>query len=236
MPEMMPFRRALPLLPVLVVVSAAGAQDYFPLRIDATWSYDLDYGGERTATVAGRADVAGTETFEVVHVMTGPDAQTFHNYWTLGPDGDLWLHRAWNETHPYDVVYDPPILLLDGPLTAGKSWLTETTLNGGEAVTVSCQVDAVESVSVPAGIFESFRVSSQITSSGKNAGGRARHDLFGMRVDGAAKASPLRYFSDGVGLVKETDSFPGTSHRLTSWNVPTPGEETSWGHLKSLFR
>lgn len=212
--------------------SSVPAADYFPLRQDATWSYALDYGGERTVTVVGKADVLGVQTFEVVQVLTGADAQTFHDYWTIDAEGDLRLHRAWNETYPYDVVYDPPILFLDAPLEAGKSWSTSTDA-GGAALTFACSVDALLPVSVPAGTFPCFAVSSTVTTDGKAA---ATHDVLGRRLDAADKAAPLRYYSDGVGLVKETDSVPGTSHRLTSWSLPTALTEATWGRIKSLFR
>jgi hypothetical protein len=71
-------------------------------------SNDLDE--TQTGTVIGHRVVPGVETAvrHEVFVGDGRSSQVFENFWTSGPDGDLYLHGAVNYTGTFEIAYSPP--------------------------------------------------------------------------------------------------------------------------------
>jgi hypothetical protein len=223
----------------------ARAQNYMPLDIGNQWYYENDLGETQLLTIMGETTVLGAVT-RVRRQDTTTDL--FENYWTQGASGDLYIHGARNLLDGFEIAYQPPILMLDGPLADGKAWVTEGVLGydlegnpyGGDPVDVAYRVYFEGFVAVPAGTYYAYGVAADQGPVALEPALMAGHDLFGRRVspgDAPLDIDITDWYSDGVGLVKNTIYAAGLHPwELHWWSPAVSTEPSSWGRIKALYR
>jgi hypothetical protein len=153
-------------------------------------------------------------------VTSRRDVLHYEMYCSRDDEGDLLLHGHRRLDTGETVLYDPPLLYVDLPLAAGKSWGATTTqyddLEGsgpGLPVSYAFTVRGVEEIDLPAGRESAYRMGLQ--------------------------RSPAldRWYSEGVGIVQLQPLIPlGRTFRLVSTSGSLLAEEHSWGQVKQLYR
>jgi len=205
------------------------------------WHYVNATGATGQANILGTQVVQGNTT--VVRREVLPE-QVFENYWTVSPDGDVFLHGAQNFTFPFVVSYAPPILWLDAPLELDKVWMTTTTasfdLEGndpGEPLDFRLRVFFAGDLTVPFGTFFAFGVGQDPVGSVTMPLPVEAFTATGRQVGDGQNASdggePTEWFVDGVGRVKHTQI---DAWELTGYSSPsTPVEAVTWAAIKAHF-
>ncbi len=197
------------------------AGDPCPLETGRQWIYQDEAGTVLTVTVAGTRLLRGRIATVLEHeVASRRDVLRYEMYCSRDDEGDLLLHGHRRLDTGETVLYDPPLLYVDLPLAAGKSWAGTTTqyddLEGSGAglpVRYAFTVRGVEEVDLPAGREPAFRLGLQ--------------------------SSPAldRWYSEGVGIVQLQPLIPlGRTFRLVSTSGSLLAEEHSWGQVKQLYR
>jgi hypothetical protein len=206
-------------------------------------------GDIQTSSIIGHRVILGVETAvrHEVLVEDGGGSQVFENFWTAGPDGDLYLHGAVNYTHPAEIVYSPPVLMLDGPLELGRAWVTSGILTydleGNPLSTtpfdLGLAVYSSGDVVVPAGTFYTYGVGFHFGSSTLAGLMDQGYDLFGRRLSGSASAASREardWYAEEVGLVQHgSEGSPEMMMKLVAW-APSAVHAAHWGRIKALFR
>ena len=228
------------LVAVLLWVGLAAADNYFPLQIGSTWNYVGAQGGVAKARVVGTQAILGVDTVVREWVRYSATAsESLANYWSMNSEGDVFLHGFTRYSDGLQLVYDPPVLFLDAPLSTGKTWQTTgvvyTDFAGatpsGDTLTVGYEVSSEGDRTVPAGAWFGYAVREVLFSV------RHESDL----VTAAGSSSPLGndsvfedWFVDGVG---EIEIQTNEVFKLESRSLPpTAIEEISWTSIKALYR
>lgn len=233
---------------LLVAACAALAQgppEYLPLETGNHWSYQSDLDTTEEMTITGEFSVLGVVTRVRLEDLV---TDMFENYWTTDDSGSLFLHGAHNLMYGFQVAYQPPIRMIDAPLSQGKAWVTsgvrlyslDGTPWGSDASDFALVVDFVGNVDVPAGSYPAFGIGfnpQTLTLVDKNG---AEYDVFGRRVQGRVDKSDVditEWYAAGVGIVQKT-RYSGEQHplQLTSFGLPSALRVTSWGSLKAEYR
>jgi hypothetical protein len=141
----------------------AQSEPYRPLNIGNWWEYH-GTGGEHEVQRVARVDSIWGDKVCVVHYEQSTNNEGLENYWTSKADGGLLLW-GWNRTlDGTGLLYEPPIVYIDAPLSLGKTWIStcnvyklpDTTYIG----TLNIEFCVYEEgyISVPAGDFYSFGI------------------------------------------------------------------------------
>lgn len=177
------------ILAILLTSSQALAQkskpasDFFPLRVEDSWTYRNTSDDSRYTLKVIREEKQedGSIRF-LLEMMAGVQVHRLFSK----PAGWILLHaERYPEHEGLEIKYDPPKQYLPNPLRAGFKWQWQgkdfTQMDFAE----DSRVAGFENVTVPAGKFRAMKVVSQIS--------------------GAAKPMTRTYwYADGVGLLKTT--------------------------------
>jgi hypothetical protein len=209
------------ILPIALVIRPVNAaQDYFPLEVGNSWTYEwsntiyhptiiteilsvvsvelLGYGDGSRSEIAALWYLGDTERARgEFFIDRAFDALTWAGYGSSGSAGPLPIPL-------YMVLYytgPMPGKFLPIPLNLGDAWTTSGvapgsgTLGAPEYLSYETSSEALryESVSVPAGTFNCILVETVITA--LNGSDSSRNYLSGTRY---------MWFAEGVGLVKLT--------------------------------
>ena len=207
-------------------ISAAQTTDYYPLTIGSKWTYRVTASGagqtvEKTMQVeiTGKESAGGMECYMKKYTMDNRIVQEECYGWQ---DGKLILYKGAVDQSG-SLVHaspSPPQVLLVTPLEAGVKW-TWTGDIGTEKDTLQGEVGGRTLIVVPAGVFDAYLVTLTLTI-------QSSYQSIGFS----------RWFADGVGMVKQTESIPyaGTlvafSNELTYYEIP--GGKTSLYSLLPL--
>lgn len=194
------------LISVLCIVGIAMALDtspYFPIEIGHEWVYQDSTGdGYDTLTdvTTGTTTMGGYPTFVVVEI--GGEVLDTHFY-QIRTDG---LYNMFSmEIELASVSIDNyPVLILKNPASVGDEWLAvdiDTTVDVmGTDVDVEIQImaefDGFEDVTTP---LESFRDCIKVTATAI-----WKVDAGIMFSDSGVNVYSVTYFSEGVGMVRNT--------------------------------
>lgn len=219
---------------ILLIALPAASQDYLPLEPGNFWSYLLDDGSHELRVVGEMVPVFGNMVYPIGHPFLDP-FQNLVNYWSTGPDGDLLLWGWSRGTFGY--LYQPPIVVVDSPLSLGKEW---STTAGLYAVTDSSYVQTGEfpfivcdhaDINVPAGAFDSWGVGYGPPPAKTLFDGR--YNVMGEEI-GAKTGEVERWYAEDVGVVEEYLTEVYQLETFTGHPVAT--ETSTWGGIKALFR
>jgi hypothetical protein len=207
-------------LPALLV-SAAGRDDlepdYLPLVIGNEWVYAIESGGTEVQKVDRELLVRGRPAFAITHRIDG-GAPSLEDYWST-EGGDVLYHGFYRHGD-FGLLYDPPLLVVDAPLSIGATWSTESDLfllpdsTYFSTETIDFTVLAEEMITVPAGNFLTYDIEQTIPPQ------EAR------RVD---RTFIRRWVAADVGMVRFDDLG---LHELESYQVVLAVTPTSWGAIK----
>ncbi len=126
------------------------------------------------------------------------------------------------------VEYDPPLQLVALPLTAGQTWVTGPTHDGGLEVTLTARVIGFEAVTTPAGLFRHcVKIARRGTISGRgNAGSTMGRPLESGSLD------RIEWIAEGVGTVKQWQKRYEVSTDAAARRLVTLDETT----IKTLIK
>ncbi|MBK7703025.1 MAG: hypothetical protein IPI34_09135 [bacterium] len=120
--------------------------------------------------------------------------------------------KSWVD--PDFFTLTPPVLFLDLPLTVGKQWQSQTTVDygyGSFAATLHCSVTGTETVTTPAGDFETM-VMQMIT------------------FDGPWFLRQWTYK-----LHRQLGPVIDEGGELVAWTGVVSSDESTWGEVKALY-
>ena len=159
------------------------AADYFPLRVDDSWTYRNTSDDSRyTLKVIREEKQEDGSTRYLMEMLAGVKVHRFFSK----PDGWVLLHFEQYPEHPgLEAKYEPPKQFLQNPLVAKFKWKWNGKDYTQQEFAEDNQVAGFENVTVPAGKFRAMKLVSQVT--------------------GAANPMTRTYwYADGVGLIKTT--------------------------------
>jgi hypothetical protein len=201
--------------------TSVGSSDYFPLAVGDSWTYQATgsflgnpINSEMTFEITGTRNVAGTNCYVLQYTIQGEVNQQ-----CLGWQGQhLFIYqKVQNGT---DLELNSPQIELQLPLFVGQHWTwSGSFLNyaNSEITTgsMTCDVTQQSTVSVPAGTYQDYAVTVQLTT-------EPTYDT------PSATLTQKLWFVDGIGLVKEEDNISSgdsvitLSAELTQYNLVTP--------------
>jgi len=189
--------RAIALAVLVIVLPAhAYAEDYFPARKGAKWTYQVTDDGKKSTQVVSVADVSQQGTKTVVKLEDRDGDRLRMDVVTIADGFVLRDSRA-------GVQYAPALPLFKTTLSAGDRWKIKSRISDmtfdGEAVVL----DSVE-VQVPAGSFRAYRIMT----------------LTRVETE-AADSITVLWLAPDVGIVKTLTSYKGSCRvtELTKFNV-----------------
>lgn len=225
------------LLAVVASVGVARGEQYLPLFVGNWWEYRGSYLGEHEVQrVESSTWIDGIQVFCVVF------RQSSHNegltqYWSTNSDGDVTLW-AWVEPDGYGILYQPPVVFVDSPLSLNRSWvqkvgvytLPDTTLLG--YFDFDMEVYEELDLSVPAGRFHVYGVgfSAHIPA---HLSLLVNRDITGLWDPDPGRNETSKWWTEDVGQVQYTTS---DMYQLVAFQEPTPVSSLSWGRVKALFQ
>ncbi len=206
---------------------------YLPLAPGCAWTYGDGAGHQIVVEAVGTALIQGEDVVELV--WTEPD-QVYHNFWSLGPTGAVYLHAAYNEDAGFVASYSPPIMWLSAVVGADRCWTStvriywslDGSVDPGLELSFTFCVTGDGPLTVPAGDFETVAVEA-FPPPTPAAPGKAAHDALGRRLADGSRLDDPRSYAAGVGLVKEG------AWELTTYGGPTPSEAASWSEVKTRY-
>jgi len=191
------------------LVGAAVAADYWPLIPGASFTY------QDPAWQVEIQQYVGQDWY--VRSYASADCSGSGAY-RLSDDGDVlwggsgWVCESWVDPDFYTLT--PPVLFLDLPLEVGKSWQSQTTVDygyGSFSATLHCSVTGTETVTTPAGDFETM-VMQMITFDGP---------WF------------LRHWT--YKLHRQLGPVIDEGGELVAWTGVVPADKSTWGEVKALY-
>jgi len=214
-------------------VAAAGL---LPLQVGYSWKYlGAETAVKETQTVVGTKVLLGSPAF-VIRYTDNADNEGLENYWTSGPDGDVFLWGFLRNVEGFGWSYDPAIHWADAPLYLGKTWDQHvnvySTITGEhlESWDITFEVADEVDLTVPAGTFHAFGIGYSVTGVGP-------HPLVDIALDGAMPSPtdvpPLFWLSEGVGDVQHLSA---DTLQLSQFDFPTPATRVSWAVVKARYR
>lgn len=216
------------------IVGSAAGQEYLPLETGNFWSYVADDGAKEMRVVGDQVPVFQGNPYGIEYTIS-PNNQGLVNYWTSGPDGDVLLWGFFREGWGY--LYQPPILMVDAPLSVSKTWTTTTdmyTLPGTifeQTADFAFMVREAPELTVPAGVFPTYGIG--FPDPGAKTFLNGRYTLWGeLRTDKDAGVDS--WYSLDVGIVQDNlDRF----YKLETYtDHPVAVVASTWGSVKALYR
>jgi len=222
---------------IIIAAATAGtalAEDYLPLATGNFWSYISDNGQQEMRVVAGQVPIFQGYPYAIEYPIS-PANEGLVNYWSSEPDGGVLLWGFFRDGWGY--LYQPPIRIVDAPLSVGKTWtntsdfytLPDTTFH--QTYDLTFTVFEEPELTVPAGVFPCFGIGTPDPT--VKSGLRNRYTLWG-ELKTAKAGGPDGWFSLGVGLAQfSTDML----YQLETYtDHPVTVEVSSWGAVKALYR
>jgi len=223
-------------MPLVTTAALAGTPSvYQPLDLGWEWTYS-NGKAETTISIERSRTILGVPT--TTRRLSTP-TETAQTYWTTDGEGDLYLHGSENLTSAFFAAYDPPLLWLDLPLSAGKTWTRTVGVCGaGESppcpfsATYMFTIVAQTTVTVAAGTFDAFQL--QVESL-PPVPARAFDGTLHRASVGGGVLQVEEWVSAGTGIVQYRHIPTGTIFELTAFTGPTPTRETTWSRIKASF-
>ncbi len=202
---------------LLICASLANAADYWPMELGKTFVYG---NGSEVRTVNLQLDHDGESVVRWTD-YEGPDGIFTTESYGIDGSGNVVVIRggggsAWEASGAHE--YQPPYVLLDYPLYAGKIWATSTyrqhLIGIGPSYYDSffVSVQGPVTVTVPAGTF----------------------DVMVVEVTPSVTTPAITYWLDlELGPVKYDD---GEVWELVSWSGEVSNDDMTWSDVKTLYR
>lgn len=165
-------------------------------KVDEPGGEKSDSKSEITLKIAGVQDIGGVSCF-IKETVTNQD-QNPKEYYEVNPEKGLLLHRQdffmfnpkAGSLQLTEAKIDPPQVVMEFPLTPGKSW-TRSADAGGMTQSAVFLVRGEEEVETPAGKFTALKIESHGGNSGPTGN------------TAGAEFSALQWYVRGIGMVKE---------------------------------
>jgi hypothetical protein len=193
-------------LSATVVASPPDPPNYWPLKLGATWTLQTKVGTDTLTQVATVTDVKrdGASTLATLDYKSKGKSLNTEVY-RVSASGISRISGGNNNS----VMVNPPIPIIQYPLTAGKSWTWsgEIVTNGKEVKASSkFTVSGPEAIKTAAGSFKAMHVTSELVL-----------DPSGQKI----KMPNHYWFAAGVGLVRQTATIGPTeiAGELTSYKL-----------------
>lgn len=200
---------------ILIIPSDGRAQleSTMPLAVGNSWSYTSG-ADDLTITVAGPATVLGRATYRLV--FDRGQAETYDEFLSWNSQGQLLLHaRQASGAEP--TVFEPPLVWFSPGSRQGVGGTVDlyADIGGRTEPAESFYYVAYmgdEIVDTPAGRFE-------VT-----------------HVDELNTEAEARWYTAGIGLVQLIYPEGTGIYVLVSQNMAVAVEESTWSHVKALYR
>ncbi|MFH1844372.1 MAG: hypothetical protein ABIF77_14320 [bacterium] len=207
-------RRPQPLcyfLLILMLPAYLAAGDYWPLVAGATFQYES--AALSWINYSLRDNPAGDGT-TLREGTSGPlPCSSSEAYFDDG-SGDIYLpYATWQclgDLEPTEYDFDPPLLFLDLPLAAGKTWTWNGDLNGSPS-SVAFSVTGEQVITVASRTFTVMVVS----------------------VD---EVSGIEWLPQELYLHRDLGPVIWLEHNLVSWTELVDTPPATWGQVKALYR
>ena len=176
-------------------LSAALAEDYYPMKEGNSWTYSLPTGGDMTMKVTGFEEVKGVKCARVEGEMAG---QGKVSSWIATDADGIRMYKF--KSPQAEIEFGKPPLQIKLPFKQGDKWQSSLPLQ--QPVDAAMESAGRETVKVPAGTFECIRINTVVTV-------------------GENKLTTSTWYADGVGQVQVTMSAGDqqATMQLTKTNV-----------------
>ncbi len=154
--------------------------DYFPLRVNDSWTYRNTEEGGYSFKVLSEEPQPGASNRYVVEFLSGV---RINKVFSKTAGWVLFHGESYPEHEGLKATYEPPKQYLPNPLVAGQKWEWSGKDPTQTEHRESSRAVGFENITVPAGKFRAMKVISQITG-------------------GAIPMTRASWYAPGVGLVK----------------------------------
>jgi hypothetical protein len=179
---------------MVLPVSAAASDDYYPLRIGNTWTYrQVENGRRYEQKVTEKVQIDNKEAVVVETSIRGQK-----EYYTINPEGIYTLMRSFKTN---SFRFEPLQYFIKYPVKIGDSWeqngsLIDSSNKLSFTYRTQYYYTGVTKVVVPAGSFTAVKMLMEIQTS-----------------DGS-HSTIVRYIAEGVGIVREERSIEFKDRKL----------------------
>lgn len=219
----------LAILALSLVVAAVDAKaDHFPFTEGVIHEFERvpEPLGRFIVYFSGTAEIESTTT----HVRRTDSGQ--QEFWSETSEGDKYLHgAAFGLEEP--LLFSPPILAIDEPLSVGKTWEMDIRDTDGIEFHIRYEVIAFGDVTVPAGTFHAFTLRRALSFPELKPDQDIRRLVMaiGGTIEGSQQVSHRSYVN-GLGQILWT--LGSRTDQLLS--IRTVGvESTTWTRIRMLF-
>ncbi|MEN8008336.1 MAG: hypothetical protein ABFS42_15075 [Candidatus Krumholzibacteriota bacterium] len=217
----------------LIIAGPSSGEDFLPLETGYFWTYVADDGVQEMRLVGEQVPVFTGSPYEIEYPISANN-QGLVNYWTSEADGDVLLWGFFRNGWGY--LYQPPIRMLDAPLSVGKTWTTTVDLYSlpdtvfVETAEITLMVHESLDLTVPAGVFPAFGIGSP--DPGTKTLIKGGFTLWGESMTDKVLTTDA-WYSEGVGEVQyNTERL----YRLETYtDHPVAVQVSSWGAVKALY-
>jgi ribosomal protein L40E len=184
-------------------MSAALAEDYYPLKEGNSWTYSLPAGGEMTIKVTGFEEVKGVKCARVEGEAAG---QGKSSSWLAADVDGVRMYKL--KTPQGEVEFGKPPLQIKLPFKQGDKWQARLPLQ--QPIDSEMESAGRETIKVPAGTFDCIRINTVVTV-------------------GDNKVTSSTWYADGVGQVQMTMAAAGQEMtiKLIKTNIEPPTKPVS---------
>ncbi|MBK6900239.1 MAG: hypothetical protein IPH09_13620 [bacterium] len=196
---------------LVMLVGVAAAADYWPLTPGTTFTYQWS-DGPLNVEILQNSNPAWFSRSYTSAECAGSGTYRLNDDGDVLWGGSVWSCKSWVD--PDFFTLTPPVLFLDLPLTVGKQWQSQTTVDygyGSFAATLHCSVTGTETVTTPAGDFETM-VMQMIT------------------FDGPWFLRQWTYK-----LHRQLGPVIDEGGELVAWTGVVSSDESTWGEVKALY-
>ncbi len=196
---------------LVALAGAVAAADYWPLTPGATFTYQWSEG-PLNVEILQNSNPAWISRRYTSAQCSGSGV------YRLNDDGDVlwggsgWVCKFWVD--PDYFAFTPPVLFLDLPLTVGKQWQSQTTVDDGYGTfgaTILSSVSGTETVTTPAGTFDTVVVQMIV-------------------IDGPWFLRQWTYK-----LHRQLGPVIDEGGELIDWTGVVANESATWGEVKALY-
>lgn len=221
----------------------AAAQSYLPLVVGNRWDYVAANGNHETQRITGTREFFG-RTVYVKRYENSTENEGLENYWIEAPDGSVLL-CGFQFPDGSGYAHEPPIPMIQPPLSIGASWtalIQSFAMPAGtpqDPWTGRFDVLTYGDVTVPMGTFSAWGVwgPNVVVAQGPLAGRTLAGEWLGTTAPAPgqlpAGPSPNEWWAPGIGEIQYQSD---TLYQLAGYDLPTPAVASSWGRIKSLYR
>jgi virginiamycin B lyase len=191
------------------LVSQARVEDYFPLNDGSSWTYQVNGTTQTTHTVS-----PGTFLINNVPTKRIQESDGSQTYYTNDGNG-IREHKEYDPAPPaFTMTLNPPFKMADSQSALGvplNNWGTASGSLGTDPFSLpyggSSTIIGIETVNVPAGVFQSVRVEVSLS------------------LD-TISTSQTVWIAESLGIVKLIDDFD--TNLLVSTNVSDTNPDRFW--------